>query len=74
MNIIWHENPFVDSIYHVPAEMYKIEHNFSFRGVPSLHEHIILNQNCAVIRFLSLIAMLFAGNLPILSNHPLYRC
>lgn len=51
MNIIWHENPFVDSIYHVPVEMYKIEHNFSFRGVPSLHEHIILNQNCAVITF-----------------------
>lgn len=52
MNIIWHENPFVDSIYHVPVDMYTIERNFSFRGVPSLYEHIILNQNCAVITFM----------------------
>jgi len=51
MNIIWHESPFIDSIFHVPVEMYEIENNFSFRSSPSVHEHIILNQNCAVITF-----------------------
>lgn len=51
MNIVWHESPFIDSIFHVPVEMYEIENNFYFRGSPSIHEHIILNQNCAVITF-----------------------
>jgi AraC-like DNA-binding protein len=51
MNIIWHESPFIDSIFHVPVEMYHIEQDFFFRGSPSVHEHIILNQNCAVITF-----------------------
>ncbi|HEX5330779.1 AraC family transcriptional regulator [Sulfuricurvum sp.] len=51
MNIIWHESPFIDSIFHVPVEMYQIEQDFFFRGSPSVHEHIILNQNCAIITF-----------------------
>lgn len=51
MNIIWHESPFVDSIYYVPADMYTIKKDFYFRGIPSVHEHIILNQDCAVITF-----------------------
>lgn len=51
MNIILHESPFIDSIFHIPVEMYRIEHDFYFRGSPSVHEHIILNQNCAVITF-----------------------
>ncbi len=51
MNIIWHKSPFIDSIFHVPVEMYEIENDFFFRGSPSIHEHIILNQNCAVITF-----------------------
>ncbi len=51
MNIIWHESPFIDSIFHVPVEMYEIEHDFYFRGSPSVHEHIILNNNCAIITF-----------------------
>lgn len=51
MNIIWHESPFIDSIFHVPVEMYEIENDFYFRGSPSVYEHIILNQNCAVITF-----------------------
>lgn len=51
MNIILHESPFVDSIYYVPVEMYIIEQDINFRGIPTVHEHIILNQNCAVITF-----------------------
>lgn len=51
MNIIWHENSSIDSIYHVPVEMYDVEQDFYFRGSPSVHEHIILNQNCAIITF-----------------------
>jgi AraC-like DNA-binding protein len=51
MNIILHESPFIDSIYYVPVEMYTIEKDFHFRAPPSVHEHIILNQNCAVITF-----------------------
>ena len=49
MNIIVHESPFIDSIFHIPADMYRIERDYSFRGAPSLHEHIILNQDCAEI-------------------------
>lgn len=51
MNIIWHESPFIDSIFHVPVELYEIEQDFYFRGSPSVHEHIILNNNCAIITF-----------------------
>lgn len=51
MNIIVHENPFIDSIFHVPTTMYKIEYDYFFRGSPSLHEHIILNSDCAIIKF-----------------------
>jgi len=51
MNIILHESPFIDSIFYVPVEMYTIERDLYFRGTPSVHEHIILNQNCAVITF-----------------------
>lgn len=51
MNIILHESPFIDSIFYVPVEMYRIEHDLCFRGFPSVNEHIILNQNCAVITF-----------------------
>jgi AraC-like DNA-binding protein len=50
MNIIIHENPFIDSIFHVPTTMYKIEYDYFLRGSPSLHEHIILNSDCAEIK------------------------
>ncbi len=51
MNIIIHENRFIDAIFHIPANLYTVEENFSFSGSPSLHEHIILNQNSAVLSF-----------------------
>lgn len=51
MNIIWHESPFVDSIYYIPVDLYTIEQELSFSGIPSVHEHIILNQDCALITF-----------------------
>lgn len=52
MNIIVHENRYIDSIFHIPAQTYKIEEDFYFRGSPSTHEHIILNRDCAVIQFM----------------------
>ncbi|MDD2370207.1 MAG: AraC family transcriptional regulator [Sulfuricurvum sp.] len=51
MNIICHESPFIDSIFNLPLKSYKEEHEFQFIGAPSVHEHIILNDNCAVISF-----------------------
>ncbi len=51
MNIILHESPFIDSIYYIPVEMYVIEQDFNFRGTPTIQEHIILNQECALITF-----------------------
>lgn len=51
MNIIIHENPFIDSIFHIPTNLYRIEQNFSFRGSPTLHEYIIINQKCAILSF-----------------------
>lgn len=51
MNIICHENPFIDSIYHVPSQQYHDNLHFNFIGAPSVHEHIILNDNCAIITF-----------------------
>lgn len=51
MNIICHENPFVDSIYHVQTQSYKKNFDFHFFGAPSVHEHIILNDDCAAITF-----------------------
>ncbi|MFA6189856.1 MAG: AraC family transcriptional regulator [Sulfuricurvum sp.] len=51
MNIIWHESPFIDSIYYVSFNMYTIEQELYFRGTPSVNEHIILNEDCALITF-----------------------
>ncbi|HZF70446.1 AraC family transcriptional regulator [Sulfuricurvum sp.] len=51
MNIICHESPFIDSIFHLPLKSYKEDDKFQFIGAPSVHEHIILNDNCAVISF-----------------------
>lgn len=51
MNIICHESPYVESVYDVPADTYKKNRNLYFMGAPSVHEHIILNDNCAVISF-----------------------
>ncbi len=51
MNIICHESPFIDSVYYVPVETYPQEQDFRFIGAPSVHEHIILNNHCAVITF-----------------------
>jgi hypothetical protein len=51
MNIVCHDSSYIDSIYHVPVEMYREEHDFHFFGAPSVHEHIILNDNCATISF-----------------------
>lgn len=51
MNIICHESPFIDSVFNLPLKSYKEEHQFQFIGAPSVHEHIILNDNCAVISF-----------------------
>jgi len=51
MDIVCHENPYVDSVFHVPAETYTKEQKFHFIGAPSVHEHIILNDGCALITF-----------------------
>lgn len=51
MNIICHESPFINSVYHVTSQSYKEHHDFHFVGAPSIHEHIILNDGCAVITF-----------------------
>ncbi|MFH0709690.1 MAG: AraC family transcriptional regulator [Pseudomonadota bacterium] len=51
MNIVCHDSAYIDSIYHVPVETYKEEHDFHFFGAPSVHEHIILNNDCATICF-----------------------
>lgn len=51
MNIICHESPFIDSIFNLPNNSYKEGCDFHFLGAPSVHEHIILNDNCAVITF-----------------------
>lgn len=51
MNIICHQNPFIDLIYHVPTQRYKENLHFNFIGAPSVYEHIILNDNCAEITF-----------------------
>jgi AraC-like DNA-binding protein len=51
MNIICHESPFIDSVFNLPNNSYKENYDFHFIGAPSVHEHIILNDNCAVITF-----------------------
>lgn len=51
MNIICHQNPYIDSVYHIPTHQYQENKEFHFMGAPSIHEHIILNDNCAVISF-----------------------
>jgi AraC-like DNA-binding protein len=51
MKIVCHESPFIDSIYHIPTYQYKKDQDFQFIGAPSVHEHIILNDGCAVITF-----------------------
>ncbi|MDP3466038.1 MAG: AraC family transcriptional regulator [Sulfuricurvum sp.] len=51
MNIVCHDSAYIDSIYHVPVETYREEHDFHFFGAPSVHEHIILNDDCATISF-----------------------
>lgn len=51
MDIVCHENPYVDSVFHVPAERYNQGQIFQFIGAPSIHEHIILNDGCALITF-----------------------
>ncbi|MBN2870501.1 MAG: helix-turn-helix transcriptional regulator [Campylobacterales bacterium] len=51
MNIICHESPFIDSVYYVPVEAYPEKQDFHFIGAPSIHEHIILNNDCAIITF-----------------------
>jgi AraC-like DNA-binding protein len=51
MNIICHESPYIDSVFNLPSNSYKEECDFHFMGAPSVHEHIILNDNCAVITF-----------------------
>lgn len=49
MNIIGHDSPFIDTIFRVPVEMYEEGSTFHFIGTPSVHEHIILNDDCATI-------------------------
>jgi AraC-like DNA-binding protein len=51
MNIIVHESPYIDSIVHIPADAYRIECDYAFRGSPSVQEHIILNHECALLNF-----------------------
>jgi AraC-like DNA-binding protein len=51
MNIICHESPFIDSVYYIPVENYPENQGFHFIGAPSIHEHIILNNGCALITF-----------------------
>jgi len=51
MNMIVHESPFIDSIYHLSYDQYPIKDDFFFRGSPSLHECIVLNPECAVVTF-----------------------
>lgn len=51
MNIVCHQSPFIDSIFHIPTYQYKKEKDFQFIGAPSVHEHIILNDGCAVLTF-----------------------
>ena len=51
MNIVCHQSPLIDSIYHIPTYQYKKEKKFEFIGAPSVHEHIVLNDGCAVLTF-----------------------
>ncbi|MGZ5209036.1 MAG: helix-turn-helix domain-containing protein [Sulfuricurvum sp.] len=51
MNIVCHDSAYIDSIYHVPVKTYREEHDFHFFGAPSVHEHIILNNDCATLCF-----------------------
>lgn len=51
MNIICYESPSIDSVYHVTTQTYLENHDFEFTGSPSINEHIIINDNCAVISF-----------------------
>lgn len=51
MNIICHESPLIDSIYYVPVDKYPENFDFHFAGAPSIHEHIIINNDCALITF-----------------------
>ncbi len=51
MDIICHENPYVDSVFHVPSNSYREGQSFHFIGAPSIHEHIIINDGCARISF-----------------------
>lgn len=51
MNMICHQSPFIDSIYHLPTQQYQQNFHFNFIGAPSVHEHIILNDRCALIAF-----------------------
>lgn len=51
MDIRCHENPHIDSVFHVPINNDLKEYDCYFFGAPSIHEHIILNNGCAKITF-----------------------
>lgn len=51
MNIICHQNPFIDSVFHISAKEYQEHLDIHFVGAPSVHEHIILNDKCAILSF-----------------------
>lgn len=51
MNIVCYESPSIDSVYHVTTQTYTENHYFEFTGAPSINEHIIINDNCALISF-----------------------
>lgn len=46
-----HESPYIDAVFHVPVETYQGSRDIHFMASPSVHEHIILNENCVVITF-----------------------
>lgn len=51
MEIYYHQAPYINSVFHIPASLYNGADSFEFIGTPTIHDHIILNEHCAVITF-----------------------
>lgn len=49
MDTAYIETLLIDSVCHIPTHAYQNEQTIQLIGAPSVHEHIILNDNCALI-------------------------
>jgi AraC-like DNA-binding protein len=51
MEIFWHPNPLIDSIFRIPTNEYSEGFILNLIGSPTIHEYIILNDRCTTVTF-----------------------